>query len=317
MYDVILYYKLPTQHSQLITHNSALMKIGTRKSPLALAQADEVRKLLLAVNKNIKVEIVHIVTSGDKFLNQPLADIGGKGLFTKEIEEALLDGSLDIAVHSMKDVPTQLPSGLVMGAILTREDPRDMLIGTGLNSLADLAEGAIFGTSSLRRAAQVKMNRPDIKIVALRGNVQSRLAKLERGEVQATMLAKAGLNRLGIHDIQGVALPVEEFLPAIAQGAIAIECRADDMKTLELLSHLNDRDTQLAVDCERAFLRVLDGSCRTPIAGYALIEGGNIFMRGLSAEPDGSNYRKSELRGSINDAESIGTELGKMLVSRQ
>ncbi len=269
--------------------------------------------LLLKAHPHITVEIVHIVTSGDKFLSQNLADIGGKGLFTKEIEDGLLDGSLDIAVHSMKDMPTKLPDGLIIGAMIAREDPRDMLIGAGLKSIGDLPREAIFGTSSLRRAAQVKIKRPDIKIVPFRGNVQSRLTKLNNGEVQATMLAKAGLNRLGIKEINGVVLEVEEFLPAIAQGAIGIECRENDTKIRELLAPLAHKNTMLAVDCERAFLRVLDGSCRTPISGYAMIENDSIFLRGLIAKPDGSSFKQGELRGSVKDAEAIGVDLGKML----
>lgn len=289
------------------------IKLGTRKSPLALAQAQQVKDMLLATWPEITVEVVHIVTSGDKFLSQNLADIGGKGLFTKEIEDGLLNGTLDIAVHSMKDMPTKLPDGLVIGAMLKREDPRDVLIGTGLTGIDDLPQEAVFGTSSLRRASQVKIRRPDVKIVPFRGNVGSRLSKIERGEVQATMLAKAGLNRLGIKEIDGVVLDVEEFLPAIAQGAIGIECRESDTKIRELLTPLAHKETEIAVTCERAFLRVLDGSCRTPISGYGLIENDKIFMRGLIAEPDGSSFRRGELRGDVADAEAIGVELGKML----
>lgn len=293
------------------------LRLGTRKSPLAIAQAEEVRALLLAAWPDITVEIVNIITSGDKFLDRPLADMGGKGLFTKEIEEGLLEGTLDIAVHSMKDMPTRLPDGLVIGAMLPREDPRDMLIGAGLASFADLPQGAVFGTSSLRRAAQVKIRRPDVQIVPLRGNVQNRLAKLKRGEVQATMLAKAGLNRLRIMDAPGVVLSVEEFLPAVAQGAIGIECRASDRKICELLAPLAHGNTQIAVTCERAFLRILDGSCRTPISGYALIENNSIFMRGLIAQPDGSSFRIAELRGNVKDAEAIGVEAGNQLLKSQ
>lgn len=289
------------------------IRLGTRKSPLALAQAQQVKDLLLAAWPDITVEIVHIVTSGDKFLSQNLADIGGKGLFTKEIENGLLEGALDIAVHSMKDMPTKLPDGLIIGAVLKREDPRDVLIGAGLKSIEDLPHEAVFGTSSLRRASQVKIRRPDVKIVPFRGNVGSRLSKIERGEVQATMLAKAGLNRLGIKEIEGVELEVEEFLPAIAQGAIGIECRENDTKVRELLAPLAHKETETAVTCERAFLRVLDGSCRTPISGYATLENDKLFMRGLIAEPDGSSFRRGELCGDIADAEDIGVELGKML----
>ncbi len=289
------------------------LRLGTRKSPLALAQAEQVKALLLAAWQNISVEIVHIVTSGDKFLNQPLTEIGGKGLFTKEIEDGLLDGSLDIAVHSMKDMPTQLPNDLIIGAMLEREDPRDMLLGQRLNGIADLPQGAVFGTSSLRRAAQVKIHRPDVQIVPFRGNVQSRLAKLEQGEVRATMLAKAGLNRLGLKDLEGAVLSVDEFLPAIAQGAIGIECGENNTKIRELLAPLAHKNTQIAVDCERAFLKVLDGSCRTPISGYALIENDSIFMRGLIAKPDGSSFKQAELRGSIKDAVALGVDVGEML----
>jgi len=299
-----------------MTHDQKPMtiRLGTRKSPLALVQAGQVRDRLMAAHEGLAVEIVHIVTSGDKFSNQPLTEIGGKGLFTKEIEDGLHDGTLDIAVHSMKDMPTMLPAGLIIGAMLKREDPRDMLIGKGIRGFADLPQGAVFGTSSLRRAAQIKMRRPDVQIVPLRGNVQTRLDKLERGEAQATMLAKAGLNRLGLDDIDGAVLEVSEFLPAIAQGAIGIECREDNERIRELLAPLADIETMTAVDCERAFLRVLDGSCRTPISGYAQIEGRNIYMRGLIAKPDGSSFKQAELRGDINDANLIGIEVGRQLV---
>lgn len=292
-----------------------IIKLGTRKSPLALAQANQVRALLLAEHPYIEVEICHIITSGDKFLSQPLADIGGKGLFTKEIEEGLLDGSLDIAVHSMKDMPTILPHGLIISAMLEREDPRDMLIADGVSGINDLPQNAVFGTSSLRRAAQIKIIRPDIQIVPFRGNVQSRLAKLEKGEAQATMLAKAGLNRLGLNSIKGVALEVEEFLPAIAQGAVGIECRIDDTKTRELLAPLAHKITEIAVNCERAFLRELDGSCRTPISGYAIIDGDEIFLRGLIAKPDGSSFSSGNLRGNIEEAEAIGIELARKIAT--
>ncbi len=290
------------------------IRLGTRKSPLALAQAGQVRDLLLAAHGDISVEIVHIVTSGDKFSNQPLTEIGGKGLFTKEIEDGLLDRALDIAVHSMKDMPTILPDGLIIGAMLKREDPRDMLIGKGLKTFSDLPQGAVFGTSSLRRAAQVKIRRPDVQIVPFRGNVQTRLDKLARGEAQATMLAKAGLNRLGLNNIEGAVLEVEEFLPAIAQGAIGIECRDGDYFIRELLAPLADVDTMVAVDCERAFLRVLDGSCRTPISGYAKIEDSSIYMRGLIARPDGGSFKEAALQGDVADAHKLGIEVGNIIL---
>lgn len=293
------------------------IRLGTRKSPLAMAQAEQVKSMLMTAWQDISVEIVQIVTSGDKFMNQPLSEIGGKGLFTKEIEEGLLEGSLDIAVHSMKDMPTVLPEGLIIGAMLTREDPRDMLVGQGLSGLADLPHGAVFGTSSLRRAAQVKICRPDVQIVPFRGNVQSRLTKLERGDVRATMLARAGLNRLKLNDIAGVVLPIEEFLPAVAQGAIGIECMENNSKIRDILAPLADKNTMLAVDCERCFLRVLDGSCRTPISGYATIENNIIFMRGLVARPDGSDFMEAELRGNIGDHLEIGKQVGQKLAAQK
>lgn len=301
-----------------MTHDCKPMtlRLGTRKSPLALVQAQKVRSALISAWPGIEVEIVHIVTSGDKFTSQPLTEIGGKGLFTKEIEDGLQDGGLDIAVHSMKDMPTKLPEGLIIGAMLEREDPRDMLIGKGVTGFDSLPPGAVFGTSSLRRAAQVKIRRPDVKIVPFRGNVQTRLAKLEKGEAQATMLAKAGLNRLGLTGIEGAVLSVKEFLPAIAQGAIGIECRENDTKILDLLAPLSHKSTEIAVNCERAFLQVLDGSCRTPISGYALIENGSVFMRGLMTAPDGNAFYSAELRGDVANAAEVGVEIGKMIKSQ-
>ena len=292
------------------------IKLGTRKSPLALAQANEVTAKLQAAWPHLAVEQVHIVTSGDKFTERPLADVGGKGLFTKEIEEALLSGDIDIAVHSMKDMPTILPDGLVISAMLPREDVRDMLVGEGLASFDDIPQGAVLGTASLRRAAQVKILRPDVQIVSLRGNVQTRLTKLAQGNMRATILAKAGLNRLKL-EVPGFVLSAEDFIPAVAQGAIGIECRENDTKIRELLVPLSHRDTEIAAACERAFLRVLDGSCRTPIAGYAEISSGAIHLRGLLAEPDGSVYYKGELRGDVTDAESIGIELAKHILAKK
>ncbi len=325
------------------------LKIGTRKSPLALAQAEEVRLSLLEAWPELEIELAPMVTGGDKFQDSPLNDIGGKGLFTKEIEDALLAGSIDIAVHSMKDMPTALPDGLMIGCMPEREDPRDMLVANGIRSLDDLPKGAVFGSSSLRRVAQMRMRRPDIKAVPLRGNVQTRLGKLARGEVQATMLAKAGLNRLDLHDVPGILLQADDFLPAVAQGAIGIECRADNTKMLELLSPLADIDTETAVLCERAFLSMLDGSCKTPIAGYAVISplplregaggggilekdislrypptptlplkgGGNsIHFRGLIAKPDGSVYHMVDVTGNISESEQLGIEAGRELLKK-
>ncbi len=283
--------------------------IGTRKSPLALAQAGQIRTTLMAAHPGIAVELVHIVTSGDIFTDRPLADIGGKGLFTKEIEEALLAKSIDIAVHSVKDMETVLPDGLVIGCMPEREDARDVLIGAA--SFTDIPNNATFGTASLRRAAQVLMKRPDVRIVSMRGNVETRLKKIAQGEIQATLLAKAGLNRLGLDE--GTPLAVSEFLPAVGQGAIGIECRADDKRVRDFLAPLSHKRTEIAVTCERAFLRALDGSCRTPIAGYATVENDRMHFEGLLAAPDGGKHWRISRQGSIHDAAQLGHDAGKEL----
>jgi len=293
-----------------------MIRIGTRKSPLALAQAGDIWLGLKEAWPELVLELVPIVTSGDKFQDQSLTDIGGKGLFTKEIEEALLDGRIDIDVHSMKDMPTALPDGLIIGCMTEREDPRDMLVGHGIKTFDDLPKGAVFGTSSLRRAAQVKMRRSDIQVVPMRGNVQTRLDKLAQGAVQATMLAKAGLNRLELNNVPGILLAADDFLPAVGQGAIGIECRASDTKILELLAPLADIDTETAVRCERAFLGMLDGSCKTPIAGYAALDGKVLRLRGLIAKPDGSAYHTVDVTGEAINAETLGLEAGKELLKK-
>jgi hydroxymethylbilane synthase len=287
------------------------INIGTRKSPLALAQANEVKKSLMAAMPGLEVELVEMITSGDQFM-QSLTDVGGKGLFTKEIEDALLAKSIDLAVHSMKDMPTILPDGLIIGGMPPREDVRDVLLGKNIHSIGDIPKGAVFGTSALRRSAQMLMVRPDLQIVTFRGNVQTRLKKLEEGVVVATMLAKAGLKRLGL-DIPGVELPIDVFLPAVAQGAIGIECRDDDDKMKELLSRISHKPTEMAVNCERAFLRELDGSCRTPIAGYAQIQNEKIHFRGLVIKPDGSAHHAVEMSGEINDSIQLGKAAGKKI----
>lgn len=290
------------------------IRIGTRKSPLALVQANQVRELLLAAWPDVNVELVQIVTSGDTFVDRPLADIGGKGLFTKEIEEAMLSGGVDIAVHSVKDMETVLPEGLAIGCCLKREDVRDVLIGAP--SFDAIAKGASFGTASLRRGAQVLMKRPDLNIVSLRGNVETRLKKVEQGEIQATLLAAAGLKRLGLQP-QGMPLPVSEFLPAVGQGAIAVECRTADEKIRELLAPLSHKSTEIAIACERAFLKALDGSCRTPIAGYATVADNRIQFEGLLAEADGSKHWRINRQGAVADAEALGKEAGLALKAKQ
>jgi hydroxymethylbilane synthase len=303
------------------------LKIGTRGSPLALAQAELTREALakaqpaaLAVPLAM-TEIVVIKTTGDHVLDRPLAEIGGKGLFTKEIEEALLDGRIDLAVHSMKDMPTQLPDGLVIPAMLPREDPRDVLIlGTGLaascRSIADLPQGARIGTASLRRMAQLKARRPDLVIETLRGQVGTRLQRIEEGRFDGTLLALAGLKRLGMAERATVVLGVREMLPAIAQGAVGIECRADDDRMLELLGAIGCRATKACVDAERAALAALDGSCRTPIAGLAGLDGEKLLLSVLIARPDGSEVHHETGEAHVGAGPALGDALGQKLKAK-
>jgi hydroxymethylbilane synthase len=295
-----------------------VLKIGTRGSPLALAQAELTRAALLAAHPALAdpgIEILPIRTTGDKVQDRTLADIGGKGLFTKEIEEALLDGRVDLAVHSMKDMPTFLPDGLTIGAMLEREDPRDALISPVAESIATLPRGAVVGTASLRRQAQVLLVRPDLVVQPLRGNVGTRLDKLARGEAAATLLALAGLKRLGKAGAATAILSIEEMLPAVAQGAIGIEIRIDDSRLRELVAAIDHAPTSIAVAAERAMLAVLDGSCRTPIAGYAAIADAQMRLRGLVALPDGSESHRAEDSGNatLDDAVRLGRALGQRL----
>lgn len=291
--------------------------IGTRGSPLALWQAEHVRAGLVAAHGGELVPSLSVITTtGDRIKDKPLRDFGGKGLFTKEIDEALLEGRVDIAVHSMKDLPTELPAGLAIAAVLKRADPRDAFISRTVLSLAALPPGAVVGTSSLRRQAQVKRARPDLTVVDLRGNVETRLAKLDAGEADATLLAKAGLDRLGLASEATDILSTEEMLPAVAQGAIGVMARADDARTQALLAPLNDAASATAVACERVFLATLDGSCKTPIAGLAEIAGGAIRFRGLIITPDGSEWHGVEIDGPLQDAERIGRAAGEAVLSR-
>lgn len=295
------------------------LRIGTRGSPLALVQANDVRDRLLAHSPDLAergVAIEVIKTSGDRIQDRNLAEIGGKGLFTKEIEEALLGRRVDLAVHSMKDMPTVLPSGLCLAVALPREDARDVLISTDATTLAALPQGTIVGTSSLRRRAQLLHRRPDLRIVDFRGNVDTRLKKLQDGVAAATILARAGLNRLGRTDIVGDPLAPEDFLPAVAQGIVTVECRADDEETLALVAPLGDAATQQSADAERALLRELDGSCRTPIAGYAVHDEGDLWLRGLVVAPDGTKAVAGARRGLTSDAAALGTDLGRELLSK-
>jgi len=297
------------------------LRIGTRGSPLALAQADQTRARLAAAHSELAapgaIEIVVIKTTGDRIQDRTLAEAGGKGLFTKEIEEALAEGAVDLAVHSMKDVPTWLPEGLEMVCLLPRADPRDAWFSaTGLG-LDDLPAGAVVGTASLRRQAQVLARRPDLVVRPLRGNVGTRLAKLAAGEVAATLLAMAGLTRLGLTDGVTAVLEPDVMLPAVAQGAIGLECRADDDATRALLAPLHCADTGARVVAERALLAVLDGSCRTPIAAHARLDGaGGLRLDALVLRPDGSESFTAVRTGAAADAESLGSDAGHELKAR-
>ena len=292
-----------------------IVRIGTRGSALALAQAHETRERLVAATGRSPddFEIVVIKTSGDRILDRPLSEVGGKGLFTKEIEEALLDRSIDLAVHSSKDMPTVLPDGLVISAFLPREDVRDAFLSRRVKTLADLPAGARVGTSSLRRRAMVRRLRPDLEVVEFRGNVQTRLKKLEDGVADATLLANAGLRRLGLEAEIASVIETEDFLPAVGQGAICIETRADDAATLALVGLIHHAETAAALTLERAFLRVLDGSCRTPIAGLARVVGDMVHFDGMILRPDGSEAHAIRREGPLAEAEAIGREAGEVL----
>ena len=300
------------------------IRIGTRGSKLALAQANQVAGLIAetqGVSADEATEIVVIKTTGDRVQDRQLSEIGGKGLFTKEIEEALLAAEIDIAVHSMKDMPTVLPAGLVIDTYLPRVDPRDAFVSPLAPSLAELPAGARLGTSSLRRAAQIKARRPDLEVVPFRGNVETRLKKLADGVADATLLAMAGLTRLGMTDKATAPVPIDDMLPAIAQGVIGIERREDDGEVAILLSALNHDETALRAETERAFLAALDGSCQTPIAGYAELgsdrtQKGELHFRGMILRPDGSEILEIERVSSPQQARQVATEAGLELKAR-
>ena len=297
---------------------SPVLRIGSRGSPLALAQARQVQSRLAAACGVAaeRIEIKTIRTTGDAIQDRPLATAGGKGLFTKEIEEALLAQTIDLAVHSSKDMPTVLPDGLLLDAFLPREDPRDAFISRKAKSLRDLPPGALVGTASLRRQAMVKRLRPDLKVATLRGNVETRLRKLDAGEADATLLAVAGLKRLGLLAAATVVLDVDTFLPAVGQGAIGIETRADDDATRALVTKINDVDTAMALAAERAFLAVLDGSCRTPIAGHAQVRNGAVRFHGMILRPDGSEVHQAVREGRCAAAAELGADAGRELKDR-
>lgn len=293
-----------------------ILRIATRKSPLALWQAEYIRACLLAAHPDLQVELVRMSTQGDKILDAPLAKVGGKGLFVKELEVSLLEGISDIAVHSMKDVPVEFPDGLYLPIICKREDPRDAFVSTRFKSLADLPEGARVGTSSLRRQSQLHERRPDLTILNLRGNVNTRLKKLDEGHYDAIILAAAGLLRLGFEQRITQYLTADESLPAIGQGALGIECRSDDARVHGLISMLHDADTYTCVHAERAMNQRLQGGCQVPIAGYAELGSTGLTLRGLVGRPDGSEVIRGTVHGAPHEAAQLGVSLADDLLAR-
>ncbi|CAJ1816321.1 Porphobilinogen deaminase [Aeromonas hydrophila] len=300
---------------QLIDMAARTLKIATRKSPLALWQANFVKDRLEALYPELQVELVPMSTQGDKILDTPLAKVGGKGLFVKELETAMLEGRADIAVHSMKDVPVEFPEGLGLHTICEREDPRDAFVSNHFGQIDELPQGAVVGTSSLRRQCQLRAARPDLVIRDLRGNVNTRLAKLDAGEYDAIILAAAGLKRLEMaHRITAFIEP-EQSLPANGQGAVGIECRLDDHELHALLAPLEHPETRIRVLTERAMNRALQGGCQVPIGAYALVQGEEVWLRGLVGSPDGSRVIRDEIRGPLADGEALGHTLAQRLLA--
>ena len=293
-----------------------IVRIATRRSPLALWQAEYVKAALEKAHPGIRVELVKMVTQGDKILDTPLAKVGGKGLFVKELETGMLRGEADIAVHSMKDVPVEFPDGLHLATICPREDPRDAFVSNRYSTFASLPEGARVGTSSLRRQCQLRKQRPDLQVLDLRGNVNTRLKKLDDDKYDAIILAAAGLIRLGFQERIREFLSPQTSLPAIGQGAVGIECRIDDERIHSLLAPLNDETTRIRVSAERAMNNRLEGGCQVPIAGYAELNGDELWLRGLVGRPDGSHVIEGETKGSASQAETLGTALADDLLAR-
>jgi len=291
------------------------IRIATRKSPLALWQAEEVSRQLKLHHPELDIELVKMVSKGDKILDAPLAKIGGKGLFVKELEQAMLDGEADIAVHSMKDVPMEFPEGLHLSVIMEREDPTDAFVSNKYKNLQDLPENARIGSSSLRRQLQIKEMMPSAEMLNLRGNVNSRLQKLDDGEFDAIILASAGLIRLEFNDRIADRIAPEQSLPSVGQGAVGIECRVGDAKIEALIAPLNHRDTHTRLSAERAMNHRLHGGCQVPIAGYAILEDDEIYLRGLVGRPDGSEVVRAQIRGPRDQAEALGTELADQLLN--
>lgn len=291
------------------------LKLATRKSKLALAQSQHVADVMMAQHEGLKVELVTFDTTGDMIQHKNLSEIGGKGLFTKELEEALFAGDVDLAVHSLKDMPAELPDGLEIMCIPEREDPRDAFISEKFRSLSELPQGAVVGTSSTRRAAQVKLLRPDVSIVPFRGNVQTRLKKIKEGLADATFLAVAGLSRLGMSDVITQAMDIGEMVPSVGQGALAIEVKTDRSDMKALLAALHHQDDATCVAAERSFLKALDGSCRTPLAAYATLKGDVLTMDAMIASVDGVSVFRASRKGQRTDAELLGKDLAKQLRS--
>ncbi|WP_218953483.1 hydroxymethylbilane synthase [Acinetobacter sp. YH01005] len=293
-----------------------ILKIATRQSPLALWQAEHIRARLEALHANLKVELVTFVTQGDKILDTPLAKIGGKGLFVKELEAALLDGRADLAVHSMKDVPMALPEGLSLAVICEREDPLDAFVSNTYNSFDELPQGAKVGTSSMRRKCQILKQRPDLEIIDLRGNVGTRLSKLDAGNYDAIILASAGLKRLGLAELIRHTLEPVVSLPAVGQGALGLECRSQDQAVLDLILPLMHAETNACVRAERAFNAYLEGGCQVPIAGYATLENGQIHLEGRVGSVDGQTLLKAQQVGLPEQAEQLGVKLAQDLLAQ-
>ncbi|PIF23821.1 hydroxymethylbilane synthase [Candidatus Pantoea floridensis] len=291
-----------------------IFRIATRQSPLALWQAQYVQQRLMAAHPGLQVELLPMVTKGDVILDTPLAKVGGKGLFVKELELAMLDGRADLAVHSMKDVPVDFPQGLGLVTICEREDPRDAFVSNRYNSVDELPQGAVVGTSSLRRQCQLSARRPDLVIRSLRGNVGTRLGKLDAGEYDAIILAAAGLKRLGLEDRIRQAMPAEISLPAVGQGAVGIECRIDDEQLITLLQALNHDETSVCVRAERAMNTRLEGGCQVPIGSFAVLEDDALWLRGLVGSPDGKQMVVGERRGPRDQAEKMGISLAEELL---
>jgi hydroxymethylbilane synthase len=291
------------------------IRIGTRGSKLALTQSEWIKEQLEMHHSGIRVDLIKIKTTGDKILDTPLSKIGGKGLFVKEIEEALLEKRVDVAVHSMKDVPAQLPGDLMLSTFPPRENPSDALIAQEGCTLEQLPKGARVGTSSLRRGAQLLHFRPDLELVSLRGNVDTRLNKLKSGDLEAIILATAGLNRLGLSGVITQAIPFHQLLPAVGQGVLGLEVRRDDDETIALLDFLDHTDTRTAVTAERAFLKTLEGGCQVPIAGFARMKGETLSFEGLVAELDGSRIYRQTVTGRRDEAEAIGIEAAQALLA--